>query len=133
MKKILLTKKPISIDLGILLLRLAGGGAMLTHGWPKLLKVLDGNFAFGDPLGIGEGPSLILAVFAEVLCSVLMILGLATRWAAIPLIITMAVALLIVHGPDDFGAKEKALLFLAIYLAVYFTGPGKYSLDKAIR
>lgn len=105
---------------------------MLTHGWPKLQKLVNGNFQFGDPLGIGPEASLILAVFAEVVCSVLVIIGLATRLAVIPLIVTMAVAFFIVHAADDFRTKELALIYLSIFLCLFFSGPGKLSLDKAL-
>ena len=132
MKKFLLAHKPLSTDLGLLILRLMAGGAMLTHGYPKLQKLLNGNFQFGDPLGLGSEVSLVLAVFAEVICSVLVIIGLTTRLAVIPLIITMGVAFFIVHGADDFKTKEMAFLYLGIFLSLFFTGPGKFSADKAI-
>lgn len=127
----LLSYRPFSTDLGLLLLRLFAGGAMLTHGYPKLLKVLSGNFQFGDPLGMGPEASLLLTVFAEVICSTLILLGLTTRFALIPLIITMAVAYFVVHGADVFNTKELSFLYLAIYLTLFFTGPGKFSADRA--
>ena len=74
---------------GLLLLRLCFGGAMLTHGYPKMMKLFSGDFAFADPFGIGEMPSLILAVIGEVIAPVLLILGWNTRLAAIPAAITM--------------------------------------------
>lgn len=132
MKNFLVSSRPLSIDFGLLIIRLVAGGAMLTHGYPKLQKVLSGNFQFGDPFGIGPEASLILAVFAEFLCSILIIFGLFTRLAVIPLMVTMAVAYFIVHGSDDFGTKEIALIYLAIYLGLFFTGPGKISADKAL-
>lgn len=127
----LTTSRPISYDLGLLILRVVMGAAMITHGWPKFQKVLAGNFQFGDPVGIGPEASLILAVFAELICSILLIIGAATRFATIPLIVTMAVAFFVVHGADDFGTKEKALLYLAGFVALFLTGPGKYGVDKA--
>lgn len=105
---------------------------MLTHGFPKLMKVIDGNMQFGDPLGIGAGPSLVLAAFAEAICSILIILGLATRLAVIPLIITMATAAFIVHANDPFSSQEMPLLYLLIYVTLMVTGPGKYAVDQAI-
>ena len=132
MKKILFDHKAISIDLGILLLRLFFGAAMLTHGYPKFIKMMSGDFSFGDPLGIGHEASLILTVFAEFFCSILLIIGLFTRLTTIPLMITMGTAFFIVHGADPFGTKEKAILFLGAYMVIFFTGPGKYSLDKKI-
>ncbi|WP_017730449.1 DoxX family protein [Nafulsella turpanensis] len=132
MKKTLLTWRPLSFDLGLLLLRLVAGAAMLTHGYPKLQRLLSGNFEFGDPVGLGPEISLILAVFAELICSVLIIVGVLTRLATIPLIITMAIAFFVVHGADAFSSRELAFLYLGAYLTIFFTGPGKFSADKTL-
>jgi putative oxidoreductase len=102
---------------------------MLTHGWPKLVNFSDRMHSFGDPYGIGSAPSLALAVLAEVFCSVLLILGLFTRFALIPLIITMLTVVLIVHAHDPFARKELGLLYLVPYITLFLTGPGKFSLD----
>lgn len=112
-----------------LLLRIVGGGFMLTHGIPKLMRLLDGNMQFGNPIGIGPEASLILTVFAEFLCALMILLGIGTRMASIPLIITMAVAAFIAHGGDSFGKKELALIYLGIYTVLLFLGSGKYSFD----
>lgn len=132
MKKAFLSTRPFSTDIGLLILRLFAGGAMITHGYPKFQKVLNGNFQFGDPFGIGPEVSLILAVFAELICSVLVIIGITTRFALIPLIITMAVAFFIVHGSDDFKTKELAFIYMGIFIALFLTGPGKFSADRAL-
>ena len=117
----------------LLILRIGISAFMLTHGIPKLQGLLaGGELKFGDPIGIGVAPSLYLAIFAEVGCSVLLILGLGTRLAAIPLIITMLVAAFIVHAQDDFGTKEMSLHYLLVYVFLLFTGPGKYSIDSLI-
>lgn len=120
-------------NIGLLILRLAAGGLMLVHGIPKLQQLLSGNFSFVDPLGVGEATTLILAVFAEVICSVLIILGAATRLATIPLIATMAVAAFIVHSADPFQQKEMALLYLVLYITILVFGGGKFSLGKYLR
>ena len=73
--------------------------------------------------------SLALTVFAEVLCSGLLMVGLFTRLATMPLLITMLVAVFIVHGADPLGKKEPALLYGLVYATLFFTGPGKYSVD----
>ena len=88
---------------------------------------------FADPIGIGMGSSLALTVFAEVLCAFLIMIGLGTRLATIPLIITMLVAVFVIHWADPFGDKEMALLYLIPYLAILFLGPGKISLDSIIK
>ncbi|MDN3725055.1 DoxX family protein [Aequorivita sp. SDUM287046] len=119
-----------SSNLGLLLLRIGFGGMMLTHGIPKLLKMLSGDFSFGDPIGIGEPASLVLAVLGEVVFPILVIIGFKTRLAAIPVIITMAVAAFIVHAADPLGTKEMAILYFIGFLAIALLGAGKYSVDK---
>lgn len=107
---------------------------MLTHGWPKLMRFFsEDNIKFADPLGVGVIPSLLMAVFSEVVCSVLIILGLGTRAASIPLIITMMVAAFIVHADDPFARKEMALLYMLGYIMLLVLGPGKYSIDRYFR
>lgn len=122
------------LDWAALLLRLVFGGLMLAnHGWPKLQKVIDGRLdQFGDPLGIGAPASLLLAVFAELLCSVFLLLGLFTRWALAPLVFTMIVATFVVHGSDPLPEKELGLLYLFAFLAIWLIGPGWYSLDARL-
>ncbi|RDI58111.1 DoxX family protein [Flavobacterium glaciei] len=120
-------------DWASLILRLTFGLLMLSHGIPKLMKLMDGNMEFGDPIGIGVPASLALTVFAEVLCSALLVIGLWTRLALIPLIITMAVAAFIVHIADDLGSMEPALLYLLSYCALFLLGSGKYSIDAVLK
>jgi putative oxidoreductase len=122
----------LSLDLGLLLLRLVSGATLITHGYPKFRQVLEGNLQFADPLGLGEPTSLYLSAFAEFICAILIILGFLTRLATIPLIINMAVALFIMHAADDFATKEHSLIFLGMFLTLFFTGPGKYSVDRAL-
>lgn len=133
MKSKFLSSQGLLPDLGLFILRLVGGGAMITHGWMKLSAALSGNMQFGDPIGIGTELSLYLAIFAEFACSILLILGLFTRLALIPLIITMLVAFFLVHGNDAFQVKELAFIYLGLYLAIFLTGPGKYSIDSKFR
>jgi putative oxidoreductase len=121
-----------SLHFWLLILRIAVACLMLTHGWPKMEKILAGNMQFADPLGIGTTPSLVLVVFAEVICSILILIGLATRLATIPLIINMAIVAFVVHAQDPFGKKELPLLFLLIYITLLVLGPGKYSVDGMI-
>lgn len=115
---------------GLLVLRVGMSALMLTHGIPKLLQLFKGDFSFGDPLGIGSGLSFVLVVIAEAICPILIILGLKTRLAAIPPIITMAVAVFLVHWNDPFGDMEKALLFLVGFVAIALMGGGKYTIKQ---
>ena len=118
-----------SYNFGLLLLRVGFGGMMLTHGIPKLLKMISGDFSFGDPIGIGEPASLVLAVLGEVVFPVLVIFGYKTRISALPILITMIVAAFIVHAADPLATKEKAILYLIGFAAIAFLGAGKYSID----
>ena len=100
-----------------------------AHGWPKLMGFAEKASSFPDPLGIGHELSLALTVFAELVCAVLLALGAATRWAAIPFTITMVVATFIIHADDPFAKKELALLYAALSLCLLCTGPGNLSID----
>lgn len=134
MKNLFTTKFNLkSLDFILLLVRIAVAAFMLTHGFPKLIKLLaGGEIRFADPFGFGMTFSLVLAVFAEFICSILIGLGIGTRLATIPLIITMSVAAFVAHGADPFGKKELALLYLVIYLFLLFAGSGKFSIDYLI-
>lgn len=122
----------VSPDLAVCLLRIGASALIMTHGFPKLMKILEGDFTFGDPLGIGAGPSLVLVAFAEFVCAVFVLLGLWTRFALVPLIITMAVAVFIAHAGDPFSSKELGLFFMINFVVLFLTGPGKYSIDKKL-
>ena len=132
MKKNLHPQYASTFDAGLLLLRLLFGLSMLLgHGLGKWNMLFSGEeVKFFDLLGIGTVASLALAVFAEVICSLLLSLGLLTRWALIPLIITMAIAVFSVHINDGFNGMEKALLYGVGYISLFLTGPGWYSMDS---
>ena len=115
-------------DFALGILRVGFSGAMLTHGIPKINMLLDKS-GFADPLGIGPTPTLILAILAEVIAPILVLIGLKTRIAAIPVILIMATATFIHHAADDFGTKEKAVLYLIGFIVIAIAGPGKYSVD----
>jgi putative oxidoreductase len=132
MKSPFMSSAPLANDLGLLFLRIISGAVMLTHGYPKFQKILEGNLKFGDPVGLGQVPSLYLSTFAEFLCAILVIIGLYTRLSLIPLIINMSVAFFIAHAADDFGTKEKSLLFLGMFIVIFLTGPGRFSIDNKI-
>lgn len=121
------------VNAALLILRIGIACFMLTHGWPKLMKLLaGGEIQFLDPFGLGPTASFVLAIFAEVLCSFLLLLGLATRWATIPLIITMLVAIFVAHAADGFQKQELPGHYVLVYLFLLLVGPGKYSLDYFI-
>jgi putative oxidoreductase len=117
-------------SLGLLVLRISMGLMMaFGHGWGKLAAYGERAAGFPDPLGIGGPLSMALTVFAEFFCSLALVAGLFTRGVVIPLIITMLMAALVIHGDDPWGKKELALMYLFPYLTILIAGPGRYSLD----
>lgn len=121
-------------DIAILIARVGIAALMLTHGIPKLMMLLSGApVQFPPVLGLSAEISLALAVFAEVFCSVLLIAGFATRFATLPLIITMLVAVFAIHIADPIAQIEPALQYLLVYVVLLFTGAGKFSVDHLIK
>ena len=132
--KKLFSTKSVSNSLasfGLLVLRCAIGAMMLTHGLAKLSNFSALSQTF-DPIGMGGVLSLSLVIFAEVFCSIALILGLLTRLAAIPLIVAMCVAAFVTHAGQPFTAKELALLYLTFYSVIFMIGPGRYSIDRLL-
>ena len=123
-------RRVLFADIGLLLLRVGVGTIMATsHGWGKLSTFSEQAASFPDPLGVGSQLSLTLAVGAEFFCSIALVLGLCTRLASIPLIVTMLVAACIIHGDDPWAKKELAVMFLIPFTVLLLTGPGRFSLD----
>ena len=118
------------IAFAALLLRLAIGGLLIPHGYHKLVNFANISSRFADPLHIGSALTLGLAIFAEFFCAIFILLGLFTRLACIPVIITMAFAVFYAHKGYFFNTGEKATLFLLCSIALLFIGPGKISADK---
>ena len=127
----LLNSEPLGEDFGLLLLRVsAGGGMFWLHGWPKLMRFSERMDSFADPFGIGPAASLVLIVLAEVLCSALVILGLWTRAALIPLLIAMGVVVFMIDAGEPLKERELALFYLLSFTALLFTGSNRYSIDR---
>lgn len=118
-----------SVSMAALLLRVGFGLMMMRYGLMKWNNFNDTAPDFMNFLGLGGHISLGLAVFAEFFCALLVTIGLTTRLALVPLIITMLVALLVAHAGDPFDQKEHPLVFLVAYLSIMAIGPGKYSID----
>ena len=88
---------------------------------------------FPDPLGLGGTLSMWLALFAEILCSIGFMLGILYRLCLIPMIFTMCVAFFVIHAGDPLMVREPSLMFLSIFVLLYITGPGKYSIDGILK
>lgn len=135
MKKIFSTNNNTgATDIALLIARIGIAALMLTHGIPKMQMLFSGEpVKFPPVMGLSGQVSLGLAVFAEVVCSVFLLIGFATRLAAFPLIITMSMAIISIHGADPIAVKEPALHYLLVYVVLLFAGAGKYSVDYLFR
>ena len=135
MKKIFsINNTSAKTDIALIIARIGIAALMLTHGVPKLIMLFSGDpIKFPPMMGMSATLSLGLAVFAEVFCSLFLLAGFVTRLVTIPLIITMLVAIVSIHGADPVAVKEPALHYLLVYLVLIFAGGGKYSLDSLLQ
>jgi putative oxidoreductase len=136
MKKLLhLDFLPRSADLALLTLRLWYGLAMLLlHGWGKLVGFTEMSAKFSGMFGLSPKATLSLAIVGEVVCTVLIVVGLWTRLAALGAAITMFVAFWIAHGHKltGPGSGEMAFLYLGAFVALFLAGGGRYALDAKL-
>jgi putative oxidoreductase len=131
MKK-LISIQSFNTDLATLFLRLLFGGMFTYYGYVKFVNYDTILPMFGDIIGIGSKLSFNLVIFAELICGFLILIGLLTRFAVIPVFITMVVAYFIAHGKDPFDAKAIAFVFMILCLVVFTLGSGKYSIDALL-
>ena len=119
-------------SLGLLILRVAAGLLMMTHGWSKIQN-FEGMVQSGfDPVGMGATLSVVMLIGAEFIAALFIVLGLLTRLSAVPLIVAMSVAAFVAHASDPLQVKELSLIYLTIFATLLITGAGKYSLDSLL-
>lgn len=133
MKRLLSTKySAAAFNAATLLLRVASGALMMNHGYDKLVHFAENKKGFMNFLGIGSTASLSLVIFAEFFCALFIIIGLFTRLATIPLIITMGVALFMANNAQFFGDGEVSALYLSAYIIILLVGAGRVSVDGMV-
>ena len=121
-------------SIGLLVLRLGAGGLLLCgHGWGKLMSAGARASTFADPIGLGPVASFWLVVFAEVFCAGLVMVGFMTRLSTLPILGFLAVAGFIQHANDPWAKRELAFLYAVPFLALLLAGPGRFSLDEAMK
>ena len=125
-------------NLGLLILRVFIGAAMLTHGIPKITGGPEFWEKVGGVMGsIGvPGPAVFwgfMAAVAESVGAALLLLGAFTTVASFLLAFTMSIAAFVAHDADPFDVKDKALLYLAAALLFLLKGAGRWSVDRLIR
>ena len=88
----------MKLDISLLFNRVALSLLMLTHGYPKLIRLFSENPTFSNPIGIGEFPTLVLAVFSEFIAPIFIIIGYKTKLFSFFPLVTMLVAGFIVFS-----------------------------------
>ncbi|WP_310397918.1 DoxX family protein [Hymenobacter sp.] len=121
---------PAVLDWGLLVFRVLFGLALLrVHGWEKMANYAEEVQSIPDPFGLGGPANMAFAIASDVLGAALVVLGLATRPAALLILGTTLVGLLLVHLADDWHGRDVPLVYSIMALAVLVLGPGRHSLD----
>lgn len=122
-----------AFNFSMLLLRIVFGMLILVkHGYDKMMNFSTLQYKFYNFFHLGTKTSLGLAIFAEFFCGLFIVLGLFTRLAVLPLIITMLVAIFGADAGKPLIGSELALLYLGAFITLLFCGPGKISIDGMI-
>lgn len=124
-----------SIDVALLILRLwAGLLLFFQHGLVKITHFSQMSGHFPNPIHVGPVPSLLFATLSDAICSLLVAIGLGTRYAALIVVINLATAFTLVHqfklsGPHS---GEVPCLFAGVFLTFVIAGAGRFSIDAAL-
>lgn len=119
------------ISLLILALRVFFGILFFTHGLDKMMNFNELSYTYPSVFGFGSYMTLMLSIFCEFACSIFLIAGLLVRITVIPMIAAMAVAFFDVHD-GMFPDGELSLIYMVLFVILYVTGPGRYSVDYLI-
>ena len=119
------------VSLLLLVVRVFFGVLFFTHGLEKMMNFQQLSDSYPSVLGFGSYMTLMVTIFCEFCCSLFLIAGLLVRLTVIPMMIAMAVAFFDVHD-GMFPEGELALIYLIMFIILYITGPGKFSIDYLI-
>lgn len=131
--KQLMTSRPLHYDLGIFFLRLIFGGLFTWHGVDALSHYSLYLSMSKSTLGLPVGLEFNLVVFSQFICGILIILGLFTRLAVLPLFIAMGVAFFVAHKNDAFFQKELPFAYWLLCLPIFILGGGRFSVDDLLQ
>lgn len=121
-----------AFNLGMFVLRVTLGILLASHGYSKLIAFGSLRYKFMNFLHMGSTLSLALIIFAELFCSIFLILGLFTRLACIPILIAMSVVVFVASHGQILGQGETGAIYLASTFAILLCGPGRISVDAMI-
>ena len=119
------------VSLLILALRVFFGILFFSHGLDKMINFNELSYTYPSVLGFGSYMTLMVSIFCEFACSLFLIAGLLVRITVIPMIAAMAVAFFDIHD-GMFPAGELSLIYMILFVILYITGPGRYSVDYLI-
>jgi putative oxidoreductase len=143
MKKLFFSGNAINTDFGLLIIRLIIGVLMSLYGYEKYSHFNEmaasdfwmKNVSF---FGMSSKIALGLTIFAELVCSLFLILGLFSRFSLFVLMFCMGYIFLVVFPMSILNQGQNgmefnpAFVYFTIYLGLLFTGVGKYSLDSKL-
>jgi putative oxidoreductase len=122
-----------AVDWALLFQRVAGSLLLLqVHGLPKLMHFNAQLRLIEDPFGLGTGLTLCLAIFAEVVCPLLIMLGLCTRLACLPIVFLLLVALLVVHPQWSLAEGQFGWLLVILFTTLTIAGPGRIAIGRRL-
>lgn len=119
------------ISLLILFMRVIFGVLFFTHGLDKMMNFNELVQNYPSIIGLGSYMTLMVTIFCEFCCSLFLISGLLVRIMTIPMIIAMGVAFFDVHDAM-MPEGELALIYFIMFIVLFVTGPGRFSIDYLI-
>ena len=130
MKRFLTTRMPTP-NIGLLYLRLTAAALLIyVHGLPKLAHFGSQLQHIDDPLHLGRGLTLGLALLAEIACPLAIAVGWRTRLASLPIVVLLLVSMFLVHPDWSIAEGQFGWLLIIAFGAIALAGPGRYSLDQ---
>lgn len=119
------------VSLLILIVRVFFGVLFFIHGVDKMVHFNELVSSYPSVMGFGSYMTLMVSVFCEFCCSLFLIAGLIVRIMTVPMIVAMAVAFFDIHDAQ-FPEGELSLIYLIVFLILFITGPGRFSIDYLI-
>lgn len=119
------------VSLLLLVVRVFFGVLFFTHGLEKMMNFQLLSDSYPSVLGFGSYMTLMVTIFCEFCCSLFLISGLLTRIMTLPMIVAMGVAFFDVHDAM-IPEGELALIYMTVFIILFLTGPGRYSMDYLI-
>jgi putative oxidoreductase len=120
-----------------LLIRLMAGGSLAFHGYQIVFGNIAGAGRFFESVGFEDGVMWAWIVgILELVCGLMLALGLLTRLAAVPIIVFLVVAIVTYHWDNGYNWESRGIEYPLFWIIVVFhflvRGGGRWSLDGLI-